>query len=304
MRDKFAPHDVLKYNSMKEKKIAVDAAACIRCGRCVKVCPSEIFERKKPGSAVTVHHPETCIVCGHCVAACPTGAVLHADFPSEKVHPADLDALPTPEQLLALCRVRRSNRALKTEPVPEEYLDLILEAAHRAPTASNRQEVAFTVVTDPAMLRRIGEFTIAVFGRIARRLSNPLLKPWLRHLLPGVYDYLPLFKKMRRDYAEGNDRILRGATAVVVIHLPQANRFGAEDANLAYQNASLMAETLGVSQIYMGFVLTAVRQDKNRTLNKLLGLEGRRIAAVMALGMPQFRYSNYIDRKAIQVTRI
>lgn len=69
---------------------------------------------------------------------------------------------------------------------------------------------------------------------------------------------------MRREYAGGNDRILRGATAVLLIHAPKESRFGTEDANLAYQNASLMAEVLGVSQIYMGFVLTAVRQDRKR----------------------------------------
>lgn len=72
------------------------------------------------------------------------------------------------------------------------------------------------------------------------------------------------FPEMRREYAGGNDRILRGATAVLLIHAPKESRFGAEDANLAYQNASLMAEALGVSQIYMGFVLTAVRQDRKR----------------------------------------
>ena len=46
----------------------------------------------------------------------------------------------------------------------------------------------------------------------------------------------------------------------------------------------------------MGFMLTAVRQDKKKGLCKMLGLAGRRICAVMALGMPQFRYPNYIDR--------
>ena len=83
---------------------------------------------------------------------------------------------------------------------------------------------------------------------------------------------------------------------MLLIHAPKESRFGAEDANLAYQNASLMAEALGVSQIYMGFVLTVVRQDKKKGLCKMLGLAGRRICAVMALGMPQFRYPNYIDR--------
>ena len=76
-----------------------------------------------------------------------------------------------------------------------------------------------------------------------------------------------------------------------------------EDGNLAYENASLMAEALGVSQIYMGFVLTAVRQDRKAKLAAMLGLGDRRICAVMALGMPQFRYPNYIDRAPAPVTR-
>lgn len=64
-----------------------------------------------------------------------------------------------------------------------------------------------------------------------------------------------------------------------------------------------MAEALGVSQIYMGFVLTAVRQDRKAKLAAMLGLGDRRICAVMALGMPQFRYPNYIDRAPVPVTR-
>ena len=267
-----------------ENTIRVNDAICIRCGRCVKVCPSQIFVQEKAGAAVTLHKPENCIVCGHCAAACPTGAVEHADFPAEKVHPIAYAALPTPEQVELLLAVRRSNRA---------------------PTATNARQLGYTLVTDPAMRREIVEYTLGVFGRIVKRLSNPLVRPWLSRLLPGVYRYVPVFKKMRREYAEqGVDRILRGATAVLFIHAPKESRFGAEDANLAYQNASLTAESLGVSQVYMGFVLTAVRQDGKGGLNRMLGLRDRRICAVMALGMPQFRYPNYIDRKEPEVRKI
>ena len=132
---------------------------------------------------------------------------------------------------------------------------------------------------------------------------KPLNYTWLSRLVPGVYRYVPVFKRLRREYAEGRDRVLRGATAVLFIHAPRESRFGAEDGNLAYENASLMAEALGVSQIYMGFVLTAVRQDRKAKLAAMLGLGDRRICAVMALGMPQFRYPNYIDRAPAPVTR-
>ncbi len=283
--------------------IRVNDSSCIRCGRCVKVCPSQIFVQEKAGGDVTLHKPENCIVCGHCVAACPTGSVEHAEFPAGRVHAADYAAMPTPEQVELLLAVRRSNRALTTRPVPQEMLDRIIAAADRAPTASNARQLGYTLVTDPAQLRAIAEYTLGVFGKLEKRLLHPLVKPWLSRIVPGVYRYVPVFKRLRREYAEGRDRILRGATAVLFIHAPKANRFGAEDANLAYQNASLMAEALGVSQIYMGFVLTALRQDKQEKLAGMLGLDDRRICAVMALGMPQFRYPNYIDRAPAEVTR-
>ena len=277
---------------------------CIRCGRCVRVCPSQIFGRVEPEGRIVVREPEGCIVCGHCVAACPAGAIDHGAFPPERVHKADRTQLPSPGQVELLMAVRRSNRALSRRPVPQEWLDRILAAADRAPTASNARELGYTIVTDPERLRQVAEYTLGVFRGLERLLSSPFVKPWLKPLMPGVYRYVPVFARLRRDYAEGRDRILRGATALIFIHAPEKNRFAAEDANLACQNASLMAEVLGVSQIYMGFVLTAIRQDRHKRLNRILGLEGRRIAAILALGMPEFLYPNYIDREPAEVHRI
>ncbi|MDE6069687.1 MAG: 4Fe-4S binding protein, partial [Alistipes sp.] len=117
--------------------ISIDSRSCIRCGRCVKACPASVFGQEKAGADVTVDTPENCIGCGHCAAACPTAAMRHSEFPPEKVHPVDRSQLPTPEQLMLLCKARRSNRALTRKPVPQESLDRILEAAHTAPTASN-----------------------------------------------------------------------------------------------------------------------------------------------------------------------
>ncbi len=284
-------------------KLSINTETCIKCGKCARVCPSQIITQETKGSAVKVQNVENCIVCGHCVAVCPTGSVEHGDFPPQKVHPVDRELLPSPEQVMLLCKARRSNRAFTAKPVPEETLDRILEAAHRAPTASNLQRVAFTLVTDPEKLHAISAFTVGVFASILRKLENPLLKPVLKRIAPQLYGYVPHFKRLISEFDKGNDLILRGATAVILIHTPSESRFGCQDANLAYQNGSLMAESLGVAQFYTGFVCSAVEQDRNRRLAKMLGISGK-IRAGMALGIPAFRYPNYIDRKDINVTKL
>ena len=135
-------------------------------------------------------------------------------------------------------------------------------------------------------------------GRSFRADGYKLPKPLVMPFMKDVYKYVPVFNRLKEEHKAGKDPILRKATALLLIHTPKSNRFGSEDANLAYQNASLMAQSLGVSQIYMGFVLTAIRQEGKDTLAKTLGIDGK-IQAIMALGIPAFKYPKYTDRKEI-----
>jgi nitroreductase len=56
---------------------------------------------------------------------------------------------------LDLCRMRRSIRSYKPDPIPEEKLEYVLEAGRLAPSWGNRQCWRFVVVTDEEKRRAI-----------------------------------------------------------------------------------------------------------------------------------------------------
>lgn len=277
------------------RTIQIEKESCIKCGKCAQVCPSGIMVKDEKSKEINLIHPEHCISCGHCVDVCPTDSVIHSDFPAEHIHSIDYSQMPSPEQVMLLIKSRRSNRTITSKPVPQELLEQIVEAARYAPTGTNARQVSYTLITDPDKLLQVSDYTIGVFNSLAKVLLNPIVKLLLKPFMQDTYKYVPMFESLKQEHAEGKDPILRKATALLIIHTPKSNRFGCEEANLAYQNASLMAESLGVSQVYMGFVLTAIKQDNKNAFNNIVGIEGR-VQAIMALGMPAFKYPNYVDR--------
>ena len=277
-------------------ELSINYNTCITCGKCIRVCPASIFYRTPDAEEVKTQNESACIRCGHCVAICPADSVIHNYFPPEKVHMIDSAILPTAGQLDVLIKARRSNRAFSSKSVPKDHLEQILEAAHRAPTASNGREVSFTVVTHPDKLKFISAYTMEALSKMIRAANR--LKPLLKLFRPDLVALIPMMEARKKAFYEGRkDTVLRGARAVIFFHTPEAARFGKEDANLAYQNASLVAESLGVAQFYTGYVCSV----KNKQgLCRELGITGE-IYAGMALGIPAFRFEKYIDKEPVKV---
>ncbi len=67
------------------------------------------------------------------------------------------ETLSLTNETLSLLYSHRSNRSFTNEPVSDEALDVMIEAARRAPTSSNAQHVSLVVVRDPAKRARIAE---------------------------------------------------------------------------------------------------------------------------------------------------
>ena len=145
--------------------ILIASESCIKCGTCVKVCPIFVFTQENKSVPVPAY-PDNCIGCGHCVDACPTVSVIHELFPPEKVHVIDYDKRPSAESLMLLLKSRRSNRALKKDAVPAELINQIIEASNAAPTASNSQQINYTIVTNKEVLHEISELTLSTFEKM------------------------------------------------------------------------------------------------------------------------------------------
>ena len=60
-------------------------------------------------------------------------------------------------EAVRLLQAHHSSRSYKTDPIPAEILEAIIECAHRAPTSTNSQEVSLVVVRNPAKRARIAE---------------------------------------------------------------------------------------------------------------------------------------------------
>ena len=51
----------------------LDQASCTGCGRCIEVCPHQVFELREKRAAVS--DLDACMECGACAKNCPADAI-------------------------------------------------------------------------------------------------------------------------------------------------------------------------------------------------------------------------------------
>jgi len=53
--------------------LELDQALCVGCGRCLEVCPHQVFE--KDATRVRLADRDACLECGACAINCPVAAI-------------------------------------------------------------------------------------------------------------------------------------------------------------------------------------------------------------------------------------
>jgi nitroreductase len=147
------------------------------------------------------------------------------------------------EDFLALVKARRSIRNFKPDPVPDEYIDKIIEAARFASSAGNSQPWEFIVIRNQETKDQIVEYlkeNLAVMQRVELGREQALQFPW-KHMP----DEDPGFKHAPVYILLCGDLRIQGVNSVFTTITRGASHFVSNLAN-AFLHICLAATALGL----------------------------------------------------------
>ncbi len=198
------------------------------------------------------------------------------------------------EAFLKVVRGRRSIRKFRPDPVEKATIDAIIEAAGWAPSAGNRQDCFFTVITSSEIKREMADAVRARWREIIDANRS----------LGGIED----IEKYSAHFADFTD-----APAVIVVSSTVTNAVqkhllgedawittgSATSAAMAAQNLMLAAYALGLGTCCMTGALAARKE-----LTRIIGLGRRReIICLITLGTPAEAPSPPSRKPVTEVTR-
>ncbi|MBI4958317.1 MAG: nitroreductase family protein [Desulfovibrio sp.] len=287
--------------------VRIDPKACTGCSRCVAVCPSNTLALARGRATVA---GESCIGCCQCAAVCPESAVRVDGFDgwaesSSAFRMDDSSVEPGKypvEELVRLMRSRRSVRSYSDAPVPMALLEDLVRIGVTAPSGTNSQKWAFTLLESREAVVDFATDVARFFKGLNRMAANPAIR-----LVTSLCGYKALAEYHREHYPsvvralreweeEGVDRLFHGAPAAMVVSSRPGASCPAEDALLATQNILLGAHALGLGTCLIGYAVSAMEHDGR--IGRALGIpKGEKVYAVIAVGYPKIAYARTTRRK-------
>lgn len=220
---------------------SIDQEKCKRDGICAAACPAGLIEMKDKESfpEPIAGAEEFCVNCGHCVAVCPQGALSLETMKAEDCPPVRKDLLPGPEGIEHFLRYRRSIRRYGDKPMGRDLLARLIDIARFAPSGHNLQPVHWLVFENKEELNRLAGIVVS----------------WMRMMIENQPEIAgPFhFDRVVKAWERGEDRILRGAPALIVAHGDAVVSTAQTSCIIALTYLELAAASLGLGTCWAGY---------------------------------------------------
>jgi nitroreductase/NAD-dependent dihydropyrimidine dehydrogenase PreA subunit len=263
----------------------VDEERCIQCGECAADCPAGAITM----DGMPVFNEEGgCFRCQHCLAVCPTGAVSILGKNPDESQPL-AGAFPSPGQMTALIKGRRSIRRYRDQEVAAELIGELLDTAGHAPTGVNNQGVLFTVVKESKVMNALRQEVMERLGKLKE--GGGLPEGFVGKYMGGA---------VKLWVEEGKDIIFRGAPHLLVTSAPKGAPCPAQDTVIALSTFQMIAHAHGLGTVWDGMFMMVLALCPD--LTERLGIpDGHLVGYAMAFGWPAVEYHRTVQRSPAQV---
>ena len=255
---------------------------CPSCGMCYRECvlQADAITQTEYGVKIDL---DRCSRCGHCAAVCPTGCMEHPYAPLQTEQPL---VLP-PEEALAYLRTPRSVRRYRSDLVPKDVIERLLNAGRYPQTAKNAQGISYLVVSGREKVVQINQ----LYCEIARTLPEdfPLRSRVMRPVLV--------------QEEKKTDALFYGAPQLIFTLADMDHERWKENSQFSLTFLSLMAPSLGLGTCWCGQMgLLTAQMEYMKRFGALIGLpEGKRICGCMIFGYPDVKFRRLVARDPLEV---
>lgn len=278
---------------------------CDMCMLCVTDCVSSVW--RDINGVPTPFSPEQCNFCGHCMAVCPKKAIEHNGLDHDQIRKIQKQLIRS-DGYEELVLSRRSIRQYRDTNVSEDVVKQIIELARYSPTASNQQDVAYTIITDREVLKKISSKLFGlgkhVYGWMQTRWGKAILRIF-KHtdFAKTLTKYKDSMNYYIAEAKKGRDFIFHHAPMLVLIHAPKKGMFSNDNCAIASTNFINYAHSLGLGTCYIGYLTIALRFSA--TLRRSLKIpKARKVFISMVLGYPRYKHSFTVSRNKPNITWI
>jgi len=161
---------------------------------------------------------------------------------------------------LKVIRNRRSIRDFKSEQLKPQDVESIIEAGLYAPSASNTQNLHYTVIQNQVVVESISKWIVDEVEKTGNDYHKELVK-------------------------RSGGIIFRNAPTVIIMSSEGKDRFGVVNAAAATENMLIAAESLGIGSCWIGMIaLLAGSKNIEEYAKKLMLPEGYVLQFGITLG--------------------